>query len=90
MWEYTKCQLRTDTIIYSCKKAKENKKLEIELQKRAIDFENKLSTENNIEEIKYQEYIRAKSDWEGLIAKKNSGIILRFKAKWVEEGEQKD
>ena len=88
LWEYVKCQLRTDTILYACKKAKENKKLEQELKTKLQSFETKLNNKENIEELEYQEYIRAKSDWESHIIRKNNGIILRSKAKWVEEGEK--
>ena len=88
LWEYTKCQLRTDTILFSCKKAKENKKIEKNLKKTLQKFKIKLSAKDNIEEMEYQEYIRAKSDWESHIATISSGIILRSKAKWVEEGEK--
>ena len=56
-----KCQLRTDTILYSCKKAKENKKLENDLRNKLIHFQDKLSAENNIDELEFQECIRAKS-----------------------------
>ena len=87
-WEYVKCQLRTDTILYSCKKAKENKRLENDLKKRLQDFEQQLSEKDIINEIEYQEYIRSKADWESHIARINNGIILRSKAKWVEEGEK--
>ena len=88
LWEYTKCQLRTDTIIYSSKKAKENKEIEIKLKKKVEQFEQKLSKSNDIGNLEYMEYVRSKSDWEGHIQRKNNGIILRSKAKWIEDGEK--
>ena len=88
LWEYVKCQLRTDTILYSCKKAKENRKIESNLKDKLEVFEKKLGKNENINEVDYAEYVRTKSDWESHIAKKNNGIILRSKAKWVEEGEK--
>ena len=51
--EYVKCQLRTDTILYSCKKAKQNKRLENDLKKRLQDFEQQLSEKDSINEIEY-------------------------------------
>ena len=87
-WEYVKCQLRTDTILYSCKKAKENRKLETILKEKLQALEQKLSKNNNIGDIEYCDYIRTKADWESHVARKNNGIILRSKAKWVEEGEK--
>ena len=67
---------------------KKLKKIKKDLKKTLQNFEIKLSAKDNIGEIEYQEYIRAKSDWECHIARINSGIILRSKAKWVEEGEK--
>ena len=86
--EYTKCQLRTDTIIYSSQKAKENKEIEIKLRKKVEQFEQKLSKNNDIGNLEYMEYVRSKLDWEGLKQRKNNGIILRSKAKWIEDGEK--
>ena len=70
LWEYVKCQLRTDTTLYACQKAKENKKLENDLKIKLQIFEAKLSQKENIDELEYQEYIRAKSDWESHIIRK--------------------
>ena len=83
-----KCQLRTDTILYSCKKAKANKRLEKDLKKFLQDFEEHLSSQDNISDIEYQEYNRSKADWESHITRVNSGIILRSKAQWVEDGDK--
>ena len=87
LWEYLKCQLRTDTILYSCNKAKYNKKVERELEQKLNIIEEKLNTNIHLSEVEYLEYIRTKSDWESHINRRNNGIILRSKAKWVEEGE---
>ena len=76
------------TILYACKKAKDNKEIENNLKKRLQEFEKKLSTINNIGEIEFQEYIRSKADWESHISRINNRIILRSKAKWAEEGEK--
>ena len=87
-WEYVKCQIRTDTILYSSTKAKINRKIENDLRQKLQEFEKKLSSKNSIGEIEFQEYTRTKADWEGHISRINHGIILRSKAKWVEEGEK--
>ena len=88
LWEYVKCQIRTDTIPYSSKKSKENRKLEFDLKEKLQAFEQKLSENSNIKDIEYCKYPRIKSDWESHILRKNNGMILRLKAKWVEEGEK--
>ena len=69
LWEYLKCQLRTDTIFYSCKKEKYNKKLETELEQKLNKIE-KLNTNIDLGEDEYLEYIRIKSDWESHINEK--------------------
>ena len=56
--EHIKCQLRTDTILYACKKAKENKKIESDLETRLLYFEQKLGIKTEKGETEYQEYIR--------------------------------
>ena len=88
LWEYVKCQIRTDTIQYSNKKAKENINLELDLKRKLQVFEEKLSATDNIEEVEYCEYTRIRSEWECHILRKNPGIIIRSKAKWVEQGEK--
>ena len=75
-WEYVKCQIRTDTILHSSTKAKENKKIENDLKQKLQDLEKKLSTIDSIGEIKFQEYVRTNADWECHISRINSGIIL--------------
>ena len=88
LWEYVKCQLRTDTILYSCKRAKENREIESNLKDKLEILEQKLGKNENISDLDFCEYVRTKSDWESHIAKKNNGILLRSKAKWIEEGEK--
>ena len=40
----------------------------------------------NNDELQRREYLQCKNEWENIIRKKTNGIILRSKAKWVEEG----
>ena len=82
LWEYMKCQIRTDTMLYAGIKAKLNKKVEKELLGQLTDMEKKLDYNNE------HKYYTLKKQWEKLQAEKNSGIILRLKAKFVEEGEK--
>ena len=83
LWEYTKCQIRTETLYYSIQKKKNEKKLE-EFFLNKIEILEK-SLEN---EVNYIEYLQCKRQLENLQRKKTSGIIQRAKAKWVEEGEK--
>ena len=55
--EYVKCQIRTNTILYSSTKAKENKKIKNDLKQKLQDLEQKISTIDSIGEIEFQEYV---------------------------------
>ena len=90
LWEYVNCQIITDTILYSSKKAKANRKVELDLKEKLQAFEQKLSATDNKEDLEYCEYRRIKSKWENHILRKNNGIIRRSKAKWVEEEGEKN
>ena len=58
----------------------------------AILWESKQarSLSNNPDDSTYVNYLKVqcKQEWESLIKKKTEAIILRSKAKWVEEGEK--
>ena len=53
IWDYVKCQIRTDMILYSSIKAKENKKTENDLKQKLQDLEKTLSTIDSIGEIEF-------------------------------------
>ena len=84
LWEYLKCQMRTDTIIYAISKSKQERKHFEELEKK-IDIYEK--TMNN-DELIHLEYKQLKQEWQNIINKRNNGIKIRAKAKYVEEGEK--
>ena len=83
LWEYIKCQIRTNTTEYSSKRAKQLKKQEIELNNQLKDLEPNIDNEQV-----YLEYIQIKAKWEHIIQKKINGIIVRSRAQWAEEGEK--
>ena len=84
-WEFTKCKIRSETLVYASQKSKRSKQEENEIQKKLEILENNLEDTEN----KYDEYIVLKSQWEQIQLRKNNGIIMRSKAKWVEEGKTK-
>ena len=84
-WEYLKCQIRTDTMIYASQKAKETKKKELEIARQLTVLEQELNHENKTGIEKYYEL---KKEWESIESDKTNGIIIRSKAKFVEEGEK--
>ena len=84
LWEYLKCQIRTDTMVYASQKAKIKRAKEIELENRLENLEQNLqNNENNF--LKYQ---LLKNEWEDKQRERTNGIMVRSKAKWVEYGEK--
>ena len=83
-WEYTKCQIRTNTLQYTSIRAKSIKSKDIELIKKLNNIEPYLNNERT-----YLEYIQVKGEWESIEQRKTNGMIMRSKAQWVEQGEKK-
>ena len=75
LWEYIKCQIRTDTIDFSIKRAKLHKQKELSLEKKMNELLPLVS-----DEIKYQEYLQTKSEWESLHAKKNKWHYIEIES----------
>ena len=86
LWEFVKCKIRTETMIFSSIKAKKtNETLNI-LERKLKELENDLESETN--NINHANYLQCKGDWEKILKNKAGGIKLRSKAKWVEDGEK--
>ena len=85
LWEYLKCQMRTETISFAGKRAKQQKDKENYLEKQLHILEKDIDkSEDN-----FLHYKTIKSEWENIQTIKLNGIILRSKAQWVEFGEKK-
>ena len=85
VWEYLKCQIRTDTMIYASEKAKLMKKEELDIARQIAHLEQNLDHD---EEPIVNKYYELKNKWESIKTEKTNGIILRSKARFVEEGEK--
>lgn len=83
-WDYLKCQIRTDTIIYASKKAKSMRQAEKELKEKVEHLERNLPSSDDY----YLDYLQAKLELENLLKVKSNGAMLRSKAKWMEYGEK--
>ena len=86
LWEFIKCKVRSETMVYSSHKAKLGRKREVELLYRLEKLESQLKSEEN--DLSHTEYYSVKKEWEELCSEKTQGAILRSKAKYVEEGEK--
>ena len=85
LWEYLKCQIRSDTISYSILKQKRLKQEEVKIISDLSALEKNLDIYN---EEQIHEYTRLKRKWENFENLKTQGAMLRSKAKFVEEGEK--
>ena len=88
LWEHTKCQISTETVRYSIKRAKLQKETIKKLASKIELMEKHLEPLTETQNLQYNEYLQTKGEWEKLIKNKQNGIILRSKAKWAEEGEK--
>lgn len=82
-WEMLKYIIRNFCIKYSKNKQKKVKTRQQVLEKRLIDLEKQISTD----ETKMQEYEGTKSELKLIEAEKINGIIVRSKVTWYEQGE---
>ena len=85
-WEFLKCQIRSETIIFACNKAKQSRLEEKTIQEKIQILETSLDADNEEQISKYNQLRR---EWENLQEIKTKGAIIRSKAQLVEEGEKK-
>jgi hypothetical protein len=84
LWDLIKCNIRGMTVNYSSFKAKCQRKLECELKHRLEELE-KLLPEND---DAYSDYETTKREYEDIQKHKMQGIMIRSRAKFVEQGER--
>ena len=84
-WEFLKCQIRSETIIFAGNKVKQSRQKEKTLEEKIQILETSLDA-NNEEQI--SEYDQLRREWENLQEIKTKGAIIRSKAQLVEEGEK--
>ena len=85
-WEIIKSEIRSYTIPYSVNKKKQNNEYKQTLETKFEELLPELSKENNDE--KKDEYFTIKSELEYLEKIESSGVILRSKCKYIEDGEK--
>ena len=89
-WELIKMEIRSITISFAARKAKEFRKQESDLQKRldVIDKSISNSCDNQNVEDKLKEFDKLKNEFNRLYKIKGKGAIFCSKARWVEYGEK--
>ena len=71
------CKIRTETMTFASKKAKEINKLQKELEEKLKSLETQLISDSSV----LADYNKCKSEWEEILKFKAEGIKLRSKAK---------
>ena len=88
--ELIKMEIRSITISFAARKAKEFRKQESDLQKRLDEIDKSISNicDNQNIEDKLKEFDKLKNEFNRLYEIKGKGAIFRSKARWVEYGEK--
>ncbi|MCP3901396.1 MAG: endonuclease/exonuclease/phosphatase family protein [Desulfobacteraceae bacterium] len=84
-WDYLKCELRSITISYACFKAKEMRVLEGSIKTRMEYLENKIQQGD---ESRISALCRLKKELEDIYTEKGCGIMVRSRAKLIDEDEK--
>ena len=89
-WELIKMEIRSITISFAARKAKEFHKQESNLQKRLDEIDKSISNSSDNQNIehKLKEFDRLKNELNCLYEIKGKGAIFRSKVRWVELGEK--
>ena len=64
LWEYLKCQIRSQTTLFAGQRSRENAKIENKFKDRLEILEK------NLQDSNYTEYLQLKGEWEGIHQKK--------------------
>ena len=89
-WELIKMEIRSITISFATRKAKEFRKQQSDIQKRLDEIDKRISNscDNQNIEDKLKEFEKIKNKFNRLYEIKGKGAIFRSKARWVEYGEK--
>ena len=85
-WEMIKMKIRDFTIPFTVKIKKKNNKIKQDLQRNLDLLHQKIDTDSS--ESIINEYYSAKHELEQIEKHEACGIMIRSKAKWIEEGEK--
>ena len=88
-WEMIKMEIRSLTIPYAKKKARNVRNLEKQLESRIESLESKINANpDDGTDAEQQEYERLKTELRRIYEKRADGAILRSKIRWIEHGEK--
>ena len=85
LWDYVKCEIRGATISYSAYAAKRRREQGQFLSRQLKFLEEKIDSGND---SLIEEYMLVKNEIENINELQTNGVLLRSKAKWIEDGEK--
>ena len=89
LWEMIKLQIRDTSIKYSKAKTKKMKSKEADIESEIAALEKQFESSTNNDKEALAEQLRVKKiELENIIEYKTKGAIIRFKARWYNEGEK--
>ena len=86
LWDYIKMRVRSETMLYSGKKNKEQRIEVAKIEKDIEDLNTKYNDDTSNDN--YERLMSAKRELEDLNKEKLAGSIFRAKCQWSEEGER--
>ena len=88
-WEMIKMEIRSLTIPYAKKKARNERNIEKQLESRIESLENKINANpDDGTDAEQQVYERLKTELRCIYEERADGAILRSKIRWIEHGEK--
>ena len=72
LWDYLKCEIRSQAMIYSSKRAKTLRNEEAYKKKKVTELEQNIGNENS---DSFQDYLHYKIEWEKIMEKRHNAII---------------
>jgi exonuclease III len=87
-WDTLKMMLRRDSITYSIHRSKEANKYSKEVSEALMKAEEALNNSKVTNTELEENYFRLKNEWQSIESEKTAGLMLRSKAKYIEEGER--
>jgi hypothetical protein len=87
-WDLLKMNIRRESISFAKKISRKNRAREKELKENLEKLEKELAETNTDDDNKKEMYYNAKIEYEQFETSRTRGIMLRAKARWIEEGEK--
>jgi exonuclease III len=87
-WDTLKMMMRRDSITYSIHRSKERNKQSKETSEALKKAEEALNNSDGSNKDLEENYYRLKNEWQSIENEKTAGLMLRSRARYIEQGER--